>query len=714
MNLLRNISIKSFLIGVVGLLVVILTIESFKDFSNTYGESSDIERIGMANELSDLLLDASGFEAKERGMTAIAISSGDIVDRSLVEKIIEARTKGDAAFSKALAMAEKLSGNSKDSGVLGNSIKRSKTAYSEMLTGRKTADANFNEKVKNYPPQEWFKLVTAFIDANANLRLAAFAIGSSGDTHQDAMRMNVELKQAVWLVSEYAGRERAAVGSFVSAKKPIDPATMEKLNTYRVIVDLNLKSILQLKESNFAGPEVMKSVAVMEDVFLVSFNETRKGVYAHAAAGDYQISGKEWIDRSSAAINTILDVSAAVGRMVNEKVEADLSKSKWKMLFSLAALVVIIVIGILAIIIIRKKVISPMLYLNGTMARIEKSGDLTVKLEVNSTDENGQMAETFNRMIDRFNAVIQEIHAAVAQLASSSEELSATATQIAHGSSAQNDRATQVSTSSQEMNATLIEVSKNVSGAAEAARLASGVASKGGEIVAVTISSMNGIAGTAGESQKIISTLGGRSKEIGNIVNVIDDIADQTNLLALNAAIEAARAGEQGRGFAVVADEVRKLAEKTMKATKEIGAMIKAMQDETAKAIESTSNEVKAVENGMKLASTAGEALRDIVVKVDVVTSMMQHISTATEEQSAATEQITGDIENVASVIAETAAGAQQIARTSEEISGLATNLKSMVEVFKTAQLAGKKVIPIREKAGNVLPMPTRVEADFV
>lgn len=147
-----------------------------------------------------------------------------------------------------------------------------------------------------------------------------------------------------------------------------------------------------------------------------------------------------------------------------------------------------------------------------------------------------------------------------------------------------------------------------------------------------------------------------------------------------------------------MADEVRKLAEKTMKATKEIGGMIKAMQDETSRAIASTGNEVLAVKNGVQLASEAGESLREIVAKVDVVTSMMQQITTATEQQSSATEQITGDIESVASVIAETSTGAQQIARTSEEISELATTLKETVEMFKVAAAS-------KGRAENVVAM---------
>ena len=290
--------------------------------------------------------------------------------------------------------------------------------------------------------------------------------------------------------------------------------------------------------------------------------------------------------------------------------------------------------------------------------------------------------------------IIREIRSSTELLASSSDELSASAVQIAGGTRSQSAKASQVSTSAQELSASIIDVAKNVSGVSEAAKEANTVAVKGGQIVTRTIKAMNGISGTARESSRIIATLGGRSDEIGNIINVIDDIADQTNLLALNAAIEAARAGEQGRGFAVVADEVRKLAEKTMKATKEIGSMIKAMQDETKKAIDSMEAEVRAVEEGVMLAQEADGALREILAKGDVVTSMVHHITTATEQQSAATGQISGDIESVVNVIDETSSSAQQIARASEEIAELALRLKSTVEMFRIEGAPGKA--PVR------------------
>ncbi len=333
--------------------------------------------------------------------------------------------------------------------------------------------------------------------------------------------------------------------------------------------------------------------------------------------------------------------------------------------------------------------------------------DLTQRMEVTSNDEIGELAQWYNSFMDKLQEIMLKIRCSTEHVASSSEELSATSIQIASGSKEQSVRASQVSTASQQMNATLIEVVKNISDASVAAKDASEVALQGGEIVSNTIESMSGISTTAKESSEIISTLGSRSQEIGNIINVIDDIADQTNLLALNAAIEAARAGEQGRGFAVVADEVRKLAEKTMSATKEIGGMITAMQDETKKAIISTENEVTAVEEGVKLAEEADAALKEIVAKVNVVTTMIDQVTTASEEQSNATEQISCDIEEVASVVQETTSSAQQIANASQEMAELAVDLKATVEVFRVSDTP-EVARPVKVKAENVVSLGRR------
>lgn len=700
MKVINRISIKSFLFAIVGVLAVVLTALSISNALRTYAETKEIKRIAMANELSDLVISAAANEAKERGLTSALLSSATSADNELLRELNEARAKGDDSIKKASAVAKTLVEADGSNVALKSSFDNVTKLYGELEATRKVVDREAGrEGAKNFPPQEFIKQMNGFIDANAEFRLSSLTSASSKSTLQEALAMNIELKQAVWLVSEYAGRERATLGGFIAGKKPLDQTTLEKLNSFKAIVDINIKPIVKLKEASGMDQAVLKAVSKMEDVFLTKFKDLRTSVYAADKhfVGEYNITGKEWIERATEGIDSVLGVSTAVGQMVSGKVAVELSAAKRGMTISLIILAGTMILSIFSIWVIRTKVVSPMHYLNDTMSTIENTNDLTLSINVKSQDESGQMATTFNKMISKFHSIIKDLHSSIEHLASSSEELSASATQIAGGSKSQSARATQVSTAAQEMSATIIEVAKNVSAASDAAREASGVATKGGEIVTQTIDSMNGISRTAKDSSQIISKLGSRSHEIGNIINVIDDIADQTNLLALNAAIEAARAGEQGRGFAVVADEVRKLAEKTMTATKEIGAMIKAMQDETAKAITSVENEVKAVESGVKLAKDAGDALREIVSKVDVVTSMIHQVSTASEQQSAAVEQISSDIESVANVITETSASADQIAKASMEMAELSTNLKSAVEMFKISTTSASDVIPMKE-----------------
>ena len=198
-----------------------------------------------------------------------------------------------------------------------------------------------------------------------------------------------------------------------------------------------------------------------------------------------------------------------------------------------------------------------------------------------------------------------------------------------------------------------------------------------------TIKGMNRISEVVQNSAEIVQQLGRSSGHIGEIVQVIDDIADQTNLLALNAAIEAARAGEQGRGFAVVADEVRKLAERTTKATKEIALMIIQIQKDTQSAVVSMEKGTKEVESGRKLADKAGESLKEIIAGAQSVVDIISQVAAASEEQSATSEQISKSIEAISSVTQQSTEGVQQVAKATEDLSRLTHNLQNLVKKFK-------------------------------
>ena len=242
-----------------------------------------------------------------------------------------------------------------------------------------------------------------------------------------------------------------------------------------------------------------------------------------------------------------------------------------------------------------------------------------------------------------------------------------------------------VATASEEMSTTSSEITQNCVSATKSSEKANGAAVTGETVINETVAVMDRINSIVKASSKTVGSLGERSDQIGEIINLINDIADQTNLLALNAAIEAARAGEQGRGFAVVADEVRKLAERTTVATKQIGQTIKAMQAETKQAVVSMEEGVKAVEIGTQDARKSGEALKDILKQINMVTSEIGQIAVASEQQSATANEIAQNIQHISGAVEETARNVSENADAASQMAGLSTELKKLIGQFKLA-----------------------------
>ncbi|WHZ21618.1 MAG: Methyl-accepting chemotaxis sensor/transducer protein [Nitrospira sp.] len=358
------------------------------------------------------------------------------------------------------------------------------------------------------------------------------------------------------------------------------------------------------------------------------------------------------------------------------------NRSMWQTGGLMAGMVVIIML--VTYFLLRNIVLKPLARMSEISKDIAKGeGDLTKRVPCEGNDEIAHMGGYFNEFIEKLQQMIKKVAHVTDKVASASVELSATAEEISKGTDTLTSRASQTAAAVEEMNATVGQVAQNSGKAASLAQDTVKTAQDGGTVVSSTISGMQQLSDAVTNSATIISELGKSSDQIGEIVRTIEDIADQTNLLALNAAIEAARAGEQGRGFAVVADEVRKLAERTTKATKEIGDMIRQIQHDTRGAVDSMQQGTQKVTAGVDLVNKTGEALSQIVRMVSESADMIRQIAVASEEQSVATQQIASDIEQVAKVTKESSSGAHESAKASQDLSQLAVELQGIVGGFK-------------------------------
>ena len=310
-------------------------------------------------------------------------------------------------------------------------------------------------------------------------------------------------------------------------------------------------------------------------------------------------------------------------------------------------------------------------------------GDLSIRGKV-TNDALGNVVDSVNFMLDNFTKVLERVRKAAIDVSTSANQILGAADEMSAGATQQDQEITNTSSAVEELTVSMKQVSNNAEASAEAARRALDAAEQGNRAVRDTLEGMQRIRASVQATAKKIKSLGDRSLEISEIINVINDITEQTNLLALNAAIEAARAGEAGRGFAVVADEVRKLAEHSRSATKDIAALIKAIQAETNEAVVVMEEGTREVEVGAGLADQAGKALEAISSVVRQSAELVQEISLASKQQVRGTEGVANAMQIISGITRQTTQGARQTAATVGDMVKLSEQLNEALGQFRS------------------------------
>lgn len=376
-----------------------------------------------------------------------------------------------------------------------------------------------------------------------------------------------------------------------------------------------------------------------------------------------------------------------VVEMANQRVADDetlaIDSVRRSTLMMMGVLGLTILLTVVAAMIISKSIAEPLLAMRNVMLEIKRTHDFTRRLQLNSQDEVGEAAAAFDTLISGLQGTLSQLAGHADEVSRAVNTLSHSAQQVALGSKQQSAAANSIAAAVEQMNVSIGRVSGNAREAYDTSRHSGELSNQGGDIIHNAATTMMQITETVQQTSRNLEALGQQSQQISSVVQVIKDVADQTNLLALNAAIEAARAGEQGRGFAVVADEVRNLAKRTTKATEEISHMIEAIQSSTELALNAMSAAVRKADGGADIAHKAGEAINQIRLGSSKVVSVVNSISAALNEQNSASGDIALHVDQVAQMAENNNLTAEQTAKSALQLEDLATAMRSLIGQFR-------------------------------
>lgn len=534
-------------------------------------------------------------------------------------------------------------------------------------------------------------LTAKFISPICGIAVVSLLVGGYVlvDLAKRSTKTQVEIAENALKAEQNAAQNRAfqrllakadIIGEFLAKTAPalIKSSDFNTIREYQKLaaVDEDIRYSAYL--DNNGAP--LLSSAVPEN----KFNIIEKSYAIKAANGEPLGSVMLGISRSGVD-NQIGESDQRIGQEVRKVVQAgDAAIDNYVLLIITSVVIISLVLATCVYFLFKILVIRPTVETTNRIHELATGGgDLTVRLPITQQDEIGALRKSVNDFIQHLQNMITIIVSDVEQLATEATQLRSSGSELSLAADSQSQESSQVATSVTEMSASVHEVARNSNAAADKTKVATELASNGRNIVDQTATTIRELANEVEEASMVIKQLASDSNDIGSVLDVIRGIAEQTNLLALNAAIEAARAGEQGRGFAVVADEVRTLASRTQQSTQEIQAMIERVQSSANNAVTAMDTGCTQAQLTVEKASEADDALEKIGGIIESINEMNSQIATAAVEQTAVSEEINRNVESINSSSERTANGANQVATASDHLSELSSRLKDLVSQFK-------------------------------
>lgn len=673
MNLINNLSMRGKLILLVLPALLVIVFFAAQNVNGNLDELSTMNRLQTLVKLAELGDPVVVELQRERGRSAVALSSKAGSDQAAQAQsaLQKQREATDRAYQNYRQGLDTLLSDTRFESDINSSIEQFRARMQQLGSLRQAVDQR-----SLTAPESGARYTATIMEVINRIKLLA--------THAEDPELSRHISAYLALAeaAEMSGRERA-VGAGLIRSGDFKLARLGQLSTLAGQQQGYLTTAAALLP---AGNDVRQEVENFADSPAASDLKRQRETLLSSVSGMYALEASDWFAAATTRIDAINSIRQHMLQEIHELSELEAAEDTNELATAVIISVIAVILVILLMTIIIRAIHKQVHSLLGNLQQAMDNKDLTHPIPVTTRDEIGSIASAINDLFSRFRAALLQIDKASVQLSTATEETSSTAAQNRSQVKNQQEQIEQVAAATEQMSTTSEEISQNTQEVADAAGRAKEKSQTGERELHSSVAKIQSLAESVQEVNKVIEQLEERSTSISDVVDVIRKVADQTNLLALNAAIEAARAGEHGRGFAVVADEVRTLAQQTHDSTTRIEDIINGFREVTENASRSVIASHKLADETCDQAREMEQAFADILNDVGSISDMASHIATASEEQVAVTRELAGNMESVSEVAILSLTSSQEITQVTEEQARLARQLQDLANEFKVSQ----------------------------